>query len=203
MGGKAAPGKAETALLPPFAGLAPERISIPASPAEYAAAVAAIRASGAVGFDTETKPVFAKGVVRPGPDLAQFATGDHAFLFQLQRRDGWSFLVEILGAADILKVGFDLRSDRSLLQQRLGIEVQGVLDLVTVFRRRGYRNTTGIRAAVGIVLHQGFHKAKRWTTSDWSRLDLHPKQREYAANDAYAAFRVWDALGRPRPGRQG
>lgn len=199
---KTAPGKAETALLEPFEGLAIGDVFVPATTEDCAAALDEIRAAGAVGFDTESKPVFRKGVSRPGPDLVQFATTDRAFIFQLQRTECRPFVTEILLAEDILKVGFDLRSDRGALHKFLGIEVKSVLDLCAVFRKRGYRNTTGVRAAVGMVLQRSFNKSKHVTTSDWSKLHLSPNQLVYAANDAYAALMVWEALGRPSPGKR-
>lgn len=197
---KTAPNKAETASMEPFAGLSCDEILVPAGEEQFTTALAEIRSAGVVGFDTETKPVFTKGVVRTGPDIVQFATERRAFIFQLRRGESLGALAEILRAEDILKVGFDLREDRSLLRRKLGLEVKGVLDLGTVFRKRGYRDTTGVRAAVGIVLQRGFHKPKHVTTSDWSTARLTPKQLEYAANDAYAALMVWVALGHPAPG---
>jgi len=196
---KTAPDKAETALLEPFSGLPPECIFVPANKEEFASALTEIRAAGIVGFDTEAKPVFTKGVVSAGPDVVQFATEKKAFIFQLHRMECRPFLADILLSEDILKIGFDLRSDRGQLHKKLGIEMRAVLDLVTVFRKRGYRNTTGVRAAVGITLQRGFNKPKHVTTSDWSRPLLTPKQLEYAANDAYAALLVWTALGCPAP----
>ncbi|HNW36935.1 MAG TPA: 3'-5' exonuclease domain-containing protein 2, partial [Candidatus Ozemobacteraceae bacterium] len=138
---KTAMSKAETALLEPFSGLPQERIHIPAKAEQFAAALDEIRTAGTVGFDTETKPVFTKGVFRDGPDIVQFATGNAAFIFQLHRVECQPFLVEILLAEDILKVGFDLRSDLSHLRRKFGIEGKAVLDLGTIFRKRGYRNT--------------------------------------------------------------
>lgn len=199
---KTAPGKAETALLEPFEGLAVGDVVVPATTDECAAAMNEIRAAGAVGFDTESKPVFKKGVSRPGPDLVQFATSERAFIFQLQRTECRPFVTDILLADDILKVGFDLQSDRGALRKFLEIEIKSVLDLCAVFRKRGYRNTTGVRAAVGMVLHRSFNKSKHVTTSDWSRLHLSPNQLVYAANDAYAALMVWEALDRPSPGKR-
>ncbi|HOT28821.1 MAG TPA: 3'-5' exonuclease [Candidatus Ozemobacteraceae bacterium] len=199
---KTAPGKAETALLEPFEGLAVGDVVVPATTDDCAAALDEIRVAGAVGFDTESKPVFKKGVSRPGPDLVQFATSERAFIFQLQRLECRPFVTEILLADDILKVGFDLQSDRGALHKFFGIEIKSVLDLCAVFRKRGYRNTTGVRAAVGMVLHRSFSKSKHVTTSDWSKLQLSPNQLVYAANDAYAALMVWEALGRPAIGKK-
>ena len=198
---KRLPEKDEIKLLEPFSGHPPECIFVPVSKEQFGAAVKEIRAAGAVGFDSETKPVFTKGAVNAGPDIVQFATRTRAFIFQLGRTECRPFLEEILQAEDILKIGFDLKSDRILLHKKLGIEMKGVLDLGTVFRKRGYRNTVGVKSAVGIVLQRRFHKSKHVTTSNWALAQLTPKQLEYAANDAIAALLVWLALGSPDPER--
>ena len=195
--GKTVPDKAETSLLEPFSSLGLDRIHTPETPEHFAAVLAEIRAKGVVGFDTETRPVFARGAVRDGPDIVQFATEDLAFIFQVRRPESLAALTEILQSPEILKVGFDLGSDCDMLHRRLGIKAQAVLDLCTVFKKRGYRNTTGVRGAVGLVLNRRFHKSKHVTTSNWSTPHLTAKQLEYAANDAYAALMVWKALGRP------
>jgi ribonuclease D len=44
------------------------------------------------------------------------------------------------------------------------------------------------------VLQQRFHKSKKTTTSNWAQAELSPTQRLYAANDAYAALRVYQTL---------
>jgi ribonuclease D len=72
-----------------------------------------------------------------------------------------------------------------------------VLDLSTVFRQDGYKNTTGVRAAVAIVLNQKFHKSKKVTTSNWAAPQLTESQLIYAANDAFGALKVLTALNRP------
>jgi len=38
-------------------------------------------------------------------------------------------------------------------------------------------------------------KSKKAATSNWANAQLSESQLIYAANDAYAAFRVWEALG--------
>lgn len=183
----------------PFSGLTLECIFTPATQEQFSAALAEIRAAGAVGFDSETKPVFARGVVNSGPDIVQFATKTRAFIFQLAQAECRPVLEEILLAEDILKIGFDLKSDRLLLHRKLGVEMKAVLDLGTAFRKRGYRNTMGVKSAVGIVLQRNFQKSKHITTSNWSLAHLSSRQLEYAANDAFAALMVWAALGCPGP----
>lgn len=188
------PSKAETTLLEPFTSLTLAAISVPVTHEEFAAAAQAIKAAEAVGFDTESKPTFAKGEVSAGPHIVQLATADHAYIFQVHNLVGEPFLLELLESAEVLKVGFGLESDREQIQNKLGVEMAGVLDLNTVFRKQGYRHTAGVRAAVAIMLNQKFHKSKRVTTSNWGVSILAPRQLLYAANDAYAALKVWEKL---------
>jgi len=48
-----------------------------------------------------------------------------------------------------------------------------------------------------VVLHQRLGKSKRVTLSNWAARHLRPEQLIYAANDAYAALRVFRAIGSP------
>jgi len=70
-----------------------------------------------------------------------------------------------------------------------------VLDLNTVFRERGYRKDMGVRGAVALMFNQRFIKSRKATTSNWANARLTEAQIIYAANDAYAALRVFEALG--------
>ncbi len=195
---KTAPGKPEIALMEPFAGLPLERIHVPASNPEFASAAAAIKTAGVVGFDTESRPTFVAGDVSEGPHVVQFALHDKAYLFQLHREEGHPFLIELLQSERLLKVGFGLKSDGRHIHAKLGIRLGGVVDLNTVFSMAGYHKEMGVRAAVGLVFRQRFSKSRKVTTSNWSQPHLTPQQMLYAANDAYAALRVLNALGLPR-----
>jgi ribonuclease D len=185
-----APSKDEIALLPPFVGLPIERVRVPVTTAEFAAASDAIKAARVVGFDTESKPLFDVGAVSDGPHVVQFATGDAAFIFQVHRADGLPYLLELLQSADVLKVGFGLSSDLKHIRARFEVELRSVVDLNTVFRAHGFRAATGVRAAIAILFEQRLQKSKRQTTSNWALPKLDEKQLLYAANDAYAALRV-------------
>ncbi|HAL40462.1 MAG TPA: 3'-5' exonuclease, partial [Polaromonas sp.] len=78
---------------------------------------------------------------------------------------------------------------------KLGVDPQGVLDLNTVFRTRGYRKDMGVRGAVAVMFNKRFIKSRKATTSNWANARLSEAQVIYAANDAYAALRVFKELG--------
>lgn len=193
---KTVPGKTEIALLEPFDGLPIERIFVPDTAEAFEAACAEILAADAVGFDTESKPTFLKGEVSSGPHVVQFALSDKAFIFQLDKQGCHPFVIEILRAEKVLKVGFGLQSDHAQILAKLGVTLNAVLDLNVRFRRLGYHGTTGVRSAVAILFGKNFRKSKSVTTSNWAQSSLTQRQLLYAANDAYAALCVYRACDR-------
>ncbi len=195
---KVAPTKPEISLLEPFDGLTLERIHVPTSAEEFAAATAEIKAAGIVGFDTESRPTFVTGDVSEGPHVVQFSLHNKAYLFQVHRTEGLPYLIELLQSAQVIKVGFGLKSDSGQIFSKLGVKLGGVVDLNTVFRMNGYQKEIGVRTAVGLVFNQRFAKSKKATTSNWSQPQLTQQQMLYAANDAYAALKVLEALNLPR-----
>jgi ribonuclease D len=187
--------KVETALLEPFQGLRLEDIHVPRTGEEIERAGQEILAAGTVGFDTESKPTFNSGEKSHGPHVVQFALRDRAFIFQTHRKECLPLVSALLQSEQVLKVGFGLRNDRGQIRSKFGAELQGILDLDHVFKKRGYKGQIGVRAAVGAVLGRSFKKSKRTTTSNWADRELTPGQLLYAANDAYAALVVMEAMG--------
>ena len=94
----------------------------------------------------------------------------------------------------IAKAGFGLGDDKKRIRSKLGIEPQGILEINTLFRELGYRKELGVKSAVAVMFHQRFIKSKKASTSNWALPHLSEQQLIYAANDAYAAMRVYAAL---------
>lgn len=189
-----APTKAETSLLKPFTGLTPDRIHVPKTKAEFGAAADEILAAGVAGFDTEAKPTFRAGEKSSGPHVVQFALTNKAFIFQLHHRDCQKVVAHLIESARVLKVGFGLKNDHGQIRNRLGVTPGAVLDLDHIFRKRGYPRQIGVRAAMGAVLKRNFPKSKSITTSNWAAAELTPRQLLYAANDAFAALKIMEAM---------
>ena len=104
-------------------------------------------------------------------------------------------VADLLALSGIAKAGFGLGDDRRRIISKLGIEPQGILELNTIFRERGYRKDMGVKGAVAVLFNQRFIKSKKAATSNWANPQLTEAQLVYAANDAYAAVRVFEALG--------
>jgi ribonuclease D len=190
------PGREEIDSLEPFPGIHPSRIVLAATPQTVAEAHAALIAHSHVGFDTESRPTFARGEVSEGPHVVQFATLARAYVFQLHVPEACEAVSSLLAAPGLVKVGFGLDGDKTQIRSRLGIEPQAVLDLDWVFRDLGYRKSVGLKVAVALVFRRRFAKSKRIGTSNWSHRSLSDGQLRYAANDAYAALRVYGAIAR-------
>lgn len=188
------PSKEESQLLPPFAALPDAAIHLPGTDAEFAAARSHLLSQTALGFDTESKPIFSSSQVDTGPHLVQLATVDGAWLLQLHHPQALALAREVLANQAICKVGFGLDNDKTTLPRRLGCALENVLDLDRVFKQHGYGSSTGVRAAVALVLGQNFHKSKKTSTSNWALRQYSPAQVRYAANDAHGPARVYAAL---------
>ncbi len=171
-----------------------ECIHVPKTPEAIERSGREILISGLAGFDTESKPTFHVGQKSSGPHVVQFALRDKAFIFQLHLVACRNLVSDLLQSERVLKVGFGLKNDRGQIQSSFGVPLRSVLDLDQIFRKQGYVRQIGVRAAVGEILKESFSKSKRVTTSNWAATDLTPKQLLYAANDAFAALRVMEAL---------
>src|SRR5659263_676909 len=191
----ATPSKEQIALLPEFERLGPDRIALVATAAQAQQARAELGAATVWGFDTESKPTFFKEQVSDGPHIVQLATLHKAWVFQLHDHECRSVVAQLLAQPGFTKAGFGLGDDRRRIQTKLGVDAVGVLELNSVFRARGYRKDMGVKGAVAVLLNQRFIKSKEASTSNWAVPSLSQAQLIYAANDAYAAIRVFHALG--------
>jgi ribonuclease D len=192
---KATPDKEAIALLPEFERLGLDRISLVCTGSEAHQAHNQLIAAKAWGFDTESKPTFRVGEQSDGPHILQLATAERAWVFQLHEPECRAVAADLLARSGIAKAGFGLGDDRKRIVHKLGIEPQGILELNTIFRERGYRKDMGVKGAVAVLFNQRFIKSKKAATSNWANARLSEAQLIYAANDAYAAIRVWQALG--------
>jgi len=188
------PDKDAIALLPPFERLGLDRITLVTQEDQALKAWAELVGAPAWGFDTESKPTFKVGEVSDGPHVLQLATSTHAWVFVLHDPGCRAVAARLLTLGGIAKAGFGLGDDKKRILHKLGVEPVDVLELNAVFRERGYRKDMGVKGAVAVLFGQRFIKSKKAATSNWANPHLTEAQLVYAANDAYAAIRVYNAL---------
>ena len=163
------------------------RVSLVETARELADAREDLRQERVVGLDTETRPAFRKGESYL-PCLVQAATAQAVYLFQLSRLDVFPALVELLARPEVIKTGVGLAYDLQQLKRVFPFEVQSVLDLGVVARRRGM-GQTGVRNLAGMLLGYRIPKGNR--TSNWAAPRLSPAQVNYAATDAWACRELY------------
>lgn len=185
------PAPAPAPELPSYVGLALGDIELVATAAAAEAACRQLMSEPLLGFDTESKPTFAKGEASTGPHLVQLATESRAWLFPVRLTGHHPALRALLEAPGVLKIGFGLRDDLVRMRERLGIDMQGVLDLSSALPREAPGKALGARSAVQRYLGQKLHKSRRVTTSNWANPRLNERQMLYAANDAQVALRIY------------
>jgi ribonuclease D len=189
------PDKEQIALLEPFDRLGLDRIRLVATASQAHDAWDELATAKCWGFDTESKPTFFKDQVSEGPHIVQLSTLDRAWVFQLHDLECRAVVAQLLALPGVAKAGFGLGDDRKRIVSKLGVEPVDVLELNTVFRERGYRKDMGVKGAVAVLFNRRFIKSRKATTSNWANPRLTEAQLVYAANDAYAAVRVFHALG--------
>ena len=191
---KKTPHKADIAELIPFDGLTLAQIFVVTDERQAALALEELLQAGEVGFDTESKPTFHKGQKSEGPHVLQFSTTEKAFIFQSHVVASHPAIMELLRSEKLGKIGFGLGGDLHQISQRFGIRPGAILDLDRSFKQLGYRNAVGAKSAIAILFNRKLQKSKSVTTSNWAAKELSDGQLIYAANDAYAAIKVFHAL---------
>jgi RNA polymerase sigma factor for flagellar operon FliA len=184
--------------LPAYAGIALADVTLVDTPALADEALAALLSAEVIGFDTESKPTFLKGEQSTGPHLVQLALETRVYLFQIPRLPAAPALKTILESPRVLKVGFGLGNDLSVLRSRLDIELNNFLDLGEALRSAGHPGTVGAKIAVAHFFAARLQKSKKIGTSNWASPHLAERQVRYAADDAQVALRVYHAWAAAR-----
>ncbi len=143
-----------------------------------------------VGFDTETKPSFRKGV-RNNVSLVQIATQEHAYLIRLNHTGMTRELKEFFSTDEITKVGVALRDDIKELQDLSHFDPAGFVELNKLVKHIGIESN-GLKKLTGIIL--GFRISKNAQTSNWENEILTEKQLTYAATDAWVCVEMYKRL---------
>jgi ribonuclease D len=140
-----------------------------------------------LGFDTETRPAFQRGVSYP-PALMQLATAKEVFVFQFHALGGLGALRDVLENPSITKAGVALSDDIKQLNDAWQFKPRNFLEIGTMAKELGYQQT-GLRSLAGLLL--GFRISKREQRSNWARANLTRSQIVYAATDAWVSRELY------------
>ncbi|MFI3315091.1 MAG: 3'-5' exonuclease [Rikenellaceae bacterium] len=143
-----------------------------------------------IGFDTETRPSFKKGVTYP-LSLLQLTAGDRTYLFRMDRIKLSIGIIKLLRSRNIIKVGLDIKEDLRKLRNRTPFTPAGFVDLQTLAPQYGIEEKS-LKKLTAIVLGQRLSKAQR--LSNWAARNLTPQQIKYAATDSLVSRDIYIAL---------
>jgi len=155
--------------------------------ADVPAAVRALQKERVLGFDTESRPSFKRGVFYL-PSLLQLAGEEAVYLFQLDACGGLPGILPLLTSPDILKTGVAVRDDVKGLQDRVPFAEAGFVEISDFTRRAGVENT-GLRALAAHYL--GVRISKGAQVTNWANRRLSSQQVIYAATDAWISRELY------------
>jgi ribonuclease D len=147
-----------------------------------------------VGFDTETKPAFHRGLTNTVA-LLQLSTAGKAWLFRINRIGLPLSLRKLLASDAISKIGVAIHDDIKALQRVSPFPPAGFIELQQMVREFGIEELS-LRKLAGIVLGMRISKAQRLT--NWEADILTVNQQIYAATDAWVACLVYETLLKAR-----
>lgn len=165
-------------------------ITLVESKEDYQSSVEYLSKQKILGFDTETKPAFKKGVVN-GVALLQLSTGDQAFLFRLNKIGLPNGLKSILENPEIQKIGVAIRDDIKGLQKLNNFNPGGFIELQELVKGYGIQDFS-LKKLSAIVLGYRISKSQRIT--NWEAPELTEAQQIYAATDAWVSHRIFESL---------
>lgn len=159
---------------------------------EAANAVKAIKeANTLIGFDTETRPAFIKGVSYKVA-LVQLSVNNTAYLFRLNKMKGLGKdLKELLEDPNYIKVGLSTPDDFKNLRKWDNIEPKGVIEIQHLVKGYGIEDMS---LAKIYALLFGLKISKRQRLTNWEAEPLTDKQIAYAALDAVACVHIYNEL---------
>ena len=156
-------------------------------------AVRQIRESGMiVGFDTETRPSFQKGVTYR-VCLVQLSVGKVCYLFRLNKiKEFPDCLKALLEDANVVKVGLSTQDDfKNLRKWDEELEPKGFIELQQLVKTYGIID---LSLAKIYALLFGLKLSKRQRLTNWEADQLNPRQLAYASLDAIACVEIYEAL---------
>ncbi len=143
-----------------------------------------------LGFDTETRPSFKKGV-KNKLALLQLATDKKAWLFRMDKIGFPNELIEVLEDPDIGKVGVAIRDDLIKLKELKFFNPKGFVELADYVKQFDILDN-GLRKLAANILQIKISKTQQ--LSNWESENYTSSQRLYAATDAWACYRMYQLL---------
>ncbi len=168
------------------------RIIVVMSPSEAERAVEFLLSHPVLGFDTETRPSFKKGV-HYKCSLLQVSTEDCCFLFRLNHIGLCPALKRLLSDNQVTKVGLAWNNDALGLHELGEFDMGYFVDLQDMARQIGIVDQSLAKLYANVF---GMRISKREQLTNWERDVLDEHQKRYAATDAWACVKLYNEFKR-------
>lgn len=143
-----------------------------------------------IGFDTESRPSFVKGVLNRIA-LLQLSTPDTCYLFRLCRIPLDRKIIKVLESTRTLKIGLGIDGDFRELSVLRHFKARNFVDLQKMVMQYDIEDMSLTKIS-SIVLGQRISKAQR--LSNWEAVVLTEAQMQYAATDAWVCMEIYNKL---------
>lgn len=143
-----------------------------------------------LGFDTETRPSFKKGVVYKVA-LLQLSTETDAYIIRLHYVSQFQAIKNLFENPEIVKVGVAIKDDLKLLQKIFSFQPQNFIELQGLAKTKGLKNL-GLKGMTEEVLGGTITKGPK--TTNWEAKNLDDRQLMYAATDAWIGLKLYQKL---------
>jgi len=152
-----------------------------------------IKAHKVLGFDTETRPHFKKGVSNPYKvSLIQLASETEAYLIRIVDKSYIDKVFDILEDENIQKIGISVKDDfRALRKIYADFKPKNFIDLQDVAKQHGIGDAS-LRKLTGITLEKRLSKTQQ--LSNWENQTLNNGQKIYAATDAWICLKIYSKI---------
>ncbi len=147
-----------------------------------------------LGIDTETRPVFKRGIAHQVA-LLQACNRDTCFLFRLNIIGLCPPVVRLLENTRVPMTGLSLNDDITMLQRRGPFVPGRFIDLQNLVGALGIEDRSLQKLYANLF---GEKVSKRQQLSNWETQILSDAQKKYAALDAWACIRLYEEVSRLR-----
>jgi len=168
----------------------PGKIFVIEKEEDVAAAYLHLKNQKIIGFDTESKPTFKKGITSK-VSLIQFSTENQAFLFRINKIGFKEEIIHLISSKKIKKIGIAINDDIKALQKIKNFEVNNIIDLNQLALKLGFESIGAVKLSILIL---GFSISKSVRLSNWEKESLTMSQIEYAATDAWICNMIYNKL---------
>lgn len=156
----------------------------------------------AVGFETEWKPQSVSkkdGGIESKTAVLQLGVETSCLVLHIYHMSKLpKSLISILRDENILKVGVGIKEDVLKLHRDKGLVCEGMADIQAMAMKSlgipASAPKLGLKALAERFLDIELEKPKEITTSNWENFPLQLRQIEYAALDAWAGLKIYQAI---------